>query len=423
MIGLTDTEIPRLHLGLRAAHRGFKGDWRSSFVREARTLFCAVVAVTGLSAVVSSASAEVEDIGQDEEVSTPNPSGFSGKIVSSLLANIYLTLLDQSQSLTNGEQNDRNSYQEIKNALDKSSDTVHAYNYRLDNFANTVYVDGVPIPSAVWGVADNGDVDLERMYGDPLLAQNDGRASFLSGGQRNDLVWLTQTPNDTPTISALFSLTSQAADCGNSPERSDAAGCSFVHHSASRDPATGEWIEPAVDGSTVAETGSSSTSQTAEETLSDDSPVFGGPIRSYPTPYVALPSSAMLQSLLPEQCADIFAFCANFVPPPTVCEFGSTRGIGAILLPISVATPSPISVAASSPISVANASPISVATPSPVLVSTPLPVYVPAPVAGSVPEMSPLGMMLIGFGGIALALRRGRTRVPRFLADSALGDS
>ena len=359
-------------------------------------------------------SAEVEDIGQDESVSTPNPSGFSGKIVPNLLTNIYLTLLDQSQ-LPNREENDYNYYQEIKDALDKSSDTVHNYGYRFDHSADTVYFDGVPIPSAVWGVVDNGDVNLEREYGDRVLAQRDGRASFLIGGQRNDFVWLTQTPTNTPAISALFPPTSQEADCGNSPERSDASGCSLVHHSASRDPAIDKWIEPAVDGSTVSDTVSSSTSQTAEETPSDDSPVFGSPIRSFPTLYGAPPNSAMLQSLLPELCADFFGFCANFVPPPTVSEFGSTHGFGAIRLPVSVAAPSPISVAAPSP--------ISVATTSPVLVSAPLPVYVPAPAVASVPEMSSLTMMFIGFGGIALALRRRRTRVPRFLADSALGDS
>jgi hypothetical protein len=131
----------------------------------------------------------------------------------------------------------------------------------------------------------------------------------------------------------------------------------------------------------------------------------------------------MLQNLLPEQCADLFGFCANYVPPPTVSEFGSTRGIGAIPLPISVAAPSLISAAAPSPISVAAPSPISVVAPSPVLVRTPLPVYVPPPVGGPVPEMPPLGMMLIGFGAIALVFRQGRTRVPRFLFDSALEDS
>jgi hypothetical protein len=31
-----DSEIRRLRIGLRVAHRGFEGDWRSSFVREAR---------------------------------------------------------------------------------------------------------------------------------------------------------------------------------------------------------------------------------------------------------------------------------------------------------------------------------------------------------------------------------------------------
>ena len=420
MIGLTDTEIPRLQLCLRAVHRRFKGDWRSSFVREARALFCAVVAVTGLSAVVSSAWAEVEDIGQDEEVSTPNPSGFSGTIISSLLANIYLTLLDQNQSLTGAEENDYNPYQEI---LDKSRDTARIYDYRLDNSANIVYFDGVPVPSAVWGVVNNGDVDLERMYGDPSLAQTDGRASFLIGGERNDLVLLIQTPNDTPTISALSPLTSQAADCGNRP--SEAMLPAVVLSITPLRGLCDRRVDRTGRGrSTVSETVSSSTSQTAEATLSDDSPVFGGPIRSSPSPFVVLPNSAMLQSLLSELCANFFGYCANFVPPPTISEFGSTRGIGAVPLPISVAAPSPISVAAPWPISVAAPWPISVAAPSsPVLVSAPLPVYVPAPGAGSVPEMSPLGMMFIGFGGIALALRRRRPRVPRFLANSALGDS
>ena len=218
---------------------------------------------------------------------------------------------------------------------------MQTYEYSFDHSANDVYFNGVPIPSAVWGVADNREVDLERMYGDPSLAKSDERASFLTGGQRIDFVWLTKTPTDTPTISNLFPLTSQAAGCQNSPERSDAAGCSFVHHSASGeglDPATGQWMEPAVDASTAseAEAVSSSTSQTAGETLSNDSPAFAGPIQRFPISNVVLPSSTMLGSLLREQCADFIGSCAIFVAPPTASEFGSTRGIDAIPLPISV---------------------------------------------------------------------------------------